>query len=278
MNIGCEHGFTRMANQWLDFFLPFSSCNLSHSETVVFLTVVRMTYGFGRKSHAMSGADLGKRSGLNWRTANKALRGLVDRGMVVCYTPPVGPRPGVYGPNKDYSGWASTLSSDNRVRRSTLSGDNRVTLSSDNSLDCPVTAVFSSGDPTLTSDCRTPKENSKETLLKNPPHNPPRGEEAVVEISCSIQEKVCSGVLRRIASTFGRVSDKYRQRVWAASAPVMSDVDRWASQFRDRFHHQLAQVENSWKADSASIKSPIALLVSRLEAEAMQLRKELEGR
>lgn len=252
---------------------------LTGAEIKIFLHLARMTWGFGRKSIGFSPSSCNLPIGPS--TARKALASLVGFGVLKCLVSPVGPNPGEYSikPVKEWTLPAQKRAAKDKSRSKTsgLPAQKRAASRSK-------TSGFSSAIPTPTSDCHTPKERSKERLLKKTPttpYIPQGGPNEVVEGDYleSLHNKVFSKVVAKIESRLGRIGDSIGQRLWAAlRPPANGDLNKWAKSLVDRFGRQLAQVENSWEENSSAIKSPVGLLVSRLETEIAQLRKETEGR
>ncbi|NCD26227.1 MAG: hypothetical protein EOL86_11645, partial [Deltaproteobacteria bacterium] len=99
-NPQCEHGFTRIANELLDAAL----LRLSAEETVMWLALVRVTYGYGRKEADVTREQLAGMCGQSPRTAARALAALAARGAL--YIQRNGPKPMTIRLEKDYEKWA----------------------------------------------------------------------------------------------------------------------------------------------------------------------------
>lgn len=263
--------FTKFFNEEMEALI---CAGLNGGELTVFLHIARLTWGFSRDCIGFKPSDLT----IPYSTARRALVALVSYGVINCLVDPVGPNPGKYsiGPFKNWN-----LPSQKRETNAKSLSKMRGLPSQKREASLSKMRDISSGIPTPTSDCQAPKENFKESLLKKTTPSIPQGGSAVEEGSFldKLHDKLFTNAVAKIESTLGRVNELASQRLWAAlRPPETGDIAKWSGQLIQRFRSQLAQVENAWADNSAAIKSPVGLLVARLETETAQLRKETEGR
>jgi phage replication O-like protein O len=96
-----ERGFVRIANELLEAIL---GAGLSHREQSVVFTIIRKTYGFGKKEDDMSAAQIGALCGVPRQHVTTTLNALAARNVIT-------KRPGTYGMivgiQKDHRKWIS---------------------------------------------------------------------------------------------------------------------------------------------------------------------------
>lgn len=97
----CEHGFTRIANELLDAFL-LAGKRLTKREALVWLAILRLTYGFNKKGDFISVRRLEKVTGIRFDHVHETVWRLKERGLIHLEK-----RDGrlFLGINKDYSLW-----------------------------------------------------------------------------------------------------------------------------------------------------------------------------
>ncbi len=97
----CEHGFTRIANELLDAFL-LAGKRLTKREALVWLAILRLTYGFNKKGDFISVRRLEKVTGIRFDHVHETVWKLKERGLIHLEK-----RDGrlFLGINKDYSLW-----------------------------------------------------------------------------------------------------------------------------------------------------------------------------
>lgn len=99
-----EGGYVRVANALFDAWLQASS-RLSKRESVVFMAVVRETYGWQRKIAPMTAATAARLTGFDASDCRKAISSLADQGLIVVENR--GRKNQQIGPQKDHSRWFS---------------------------------------------------------------------------------------------------------------------------------------------------------------------------
>lgn len=80
-------------------------CNLSGREFRIVLYVVRMTYGFKRKSAEISSSEMADFVGIDAGDSRRLLSLLCDRRILVKYSSHRGVKPASYGLEKDWEKW-----------------------------------------------------------------------------------------------------------------------------------------------------------------------------
>lgn len=94
-----ENGYLRIANE---LYEQIMLANFSKRELLVVLAIIRETYGYGRKSHRISGTQVGRMTGIPREHAARTIACLVRR-EVVLNQPHTGYN--VLGLNKNYHQW-----------------------------------------------------------------------------------------------------------------------------------------------------------------------------
>ncbi len=97
-----ENGFTRIANEILEkiYGEAFTS-----SELRIVLTVIRFTYGFNRKSHALSESFISKATGISIRHVKRDLAALISANVLLSVKEPTSSTSREIQFNKNYSDW-----------------------------------------------------------------------------------------------------------------------------------------------------------------------------
>lgn len=99
-----EDGFTRIANELLEALLGFG---LSGRQLHVALTVVRKTYGYGKKQDDMSASQIGQICGIERHHVTEVIGQLVKMNVLIRATGSYGI---VLGINKNYREWREKTS------------------------------------------------------------------------------------------------------------------------------------------------------------------------
>lgn len=94
-----EDGFVRIANELLEAILGF---DFSHREQSVVLTIIRKTYGYGKKEDDISAAQIGDMCGMARTHVTNALNLLAQRNVIVKRTGRFG---SIIGIQKDHRKW-----------------------------------------------------------------------------------------------------------------------------------------------------------------------------
>ena len=97
----CEHGFTRIANELLDAFLAAGRL-LTKREAMVWLAILRLTYGFNKKADFIPVRRIERMTGIRFDHVHETVWRLKRRGLIHLEK-----RDGrlFAGINKDYSRW-----------------------------------------------------------------------------------------------------------------------------------------------------------------------------
>lgn len=90
-----DDGYTRIANELLE---SLSCCNLTVRQLRVMLTIIRKTYGFGKKVDRISDSQLADVSGLSRQNVNKAKKELISMNYLILDGNKI-------GVNKEVSAW-----------------------------------------------------------------------------------------------------------------------------------------------------------------------------
>ncbi|WP_241253981.1 replication protein [Proteus vulgaris] len=90
-----DDGYTRIANELLE---SLSCCNLTVRQLRVMLTIIRKTYGFGKKVDRISDSQLADVSGLSRQNVNKAKKELISMNYLILEGNKI-------GVNKEVSAW-----------------------------------------------------------------------------------------------------------------------------------------------------------------------------
>jgi phage replication O-like protein O len=75
-----EEGFTRLANELLEAILGFG---FSHREVLVLFTIIRKTYGYGKKSDDISASQIGDMCGIARPHVTATLNSLAARNVIL---------------------------------------------------------------------------------------------------------------------------------------------------------------------------------------------------
>lgn len=97
-----ENGYTRIANEIMD---QISRTKLNGTQFRIVMTVLRYTYGFNRKEHAMSVSFLANATGLNKRQVQRELGVLVNASIILVVKEATFSSPAVIGFNKHFDQW-----------------------------------------------------------------------------------------------------------------------------------------------------------------------------
>lgn len=112
-----EDGFLRIANELYDAILafPFTARQLK-----VVMSIMRKTYGFGKKQDDISASQIGAMCGMSRNHATSTLNQLAALRVI---TKAAGVYGSVVGINKDYNGWVIASTESGRVSQSGTSPD-----------------------------------------------------------------------------------------------------------------------------------------------------------
>ena len=116
-----EQGFTTIANTLLDA-LPRARCNVR--EHIVLISIIRLTYGWNKKTDAISAGQISKATGIDRRNVQHVLAEL-ERRRFITVERQGGRRCSIIGIQKDYELWLETDVS--RDASSDVSPDARLT-------------------------------------------------------------------------------------------------------------------------------------------------------
>lgn len=97
-----ENGFTRIANEILEKLCGEA---FSSSEFRIVLTVIRFTYGFNRKSHALSETFIAGATGISIRHIKRELAALLSANVLLQVKKPTSGTSREIQFNKNYSDW-----------------------------------------------------------------------------------------------------------------------------------------------------------------------------
>lgn len=97
-----NNGFTKFSN---DFWSNIAKLNMNGSEHAVFDILVRNTLCFNRSETALSYSFIANGTGLNCKTAMRALKGLVEKGIAKIKVPAVGTHPQIVEIRVDKNGY-----------------------------------------------------------------------------------------------------------------------------------------------------------------------------
>jgi len=134
-----EDGFTRIANELYEAIL---AAPLTAAELKVMLAIMRLTYGYNRKSDAISYSQIASMTGLQRRTVIRCMQRLKEANVLVHQSRGPGRgHSGVWGIQKHYGQWQ--LNSDEAVTNRNSDAAVTNTRNSDG-------AVTRNGDPQVT--------------------------------------------------------------------------------------------------------------------------------
>jgi phage replication O-like protein O len=97
-----ENGYTPIANELLE---AIYAADFTATQLKLVLLIARYTYGFSRKSHAMSTAFMHQAIGGNERNMRRELQHLIDASVITVYTEASFKAPRELGINKNYQAW-----------------------------------------------------------------------------------------------------------------------------------------------------------------------------
>jgi phage replication O-like protein O len=145
-----EDGFTRIANELFEAMILKAPCRIP-SMFLIFMAVMRDTYGFGRKKAEISTERFKKLTGIDKRqNIYKAVKEAVEANLICVIGSDYKKNP-TYSIQKHYSKWCSVIGSDTRNRK-------RLQMVSE-----AITSVIGSDTPLYV------KETSKETIKETHP-------------------------------------------------------------------------------------------------------------
>jgi len=98
-----ENGFTRIANELLEALIK---TKIPGEEIRIIWAIIRKTYGFGKKTDRITLGQLESQTGIPKKRVHRLIGSLVAKNMIVKKKGRTGP---VYGINKRYKAWASTI-------------------------------------------------------------------------------------------------------------------------------------------------------------------------
>lgn len=101
-----ENGYTRIANELLE---QISAANFTASEYKIILTVIRLTYGFQRKSASVSLDTLADACNIHRRTVSKEIKKLIENGVLIEVSPADFFNPREIALNKNYEKWVAAI-------------------------------------------------------------------------------------------------------------------------------------------------------------------------
>jgi len=120
-----EDGHTQIPNQIIEALMRI---NLSAYETRVLFLVIRQTLGWNKKEDPISFSQMAKKTGLDRRLAARAMKGLIDRKIVIKRDDSYINK---YRFNKNFETWKDVISKDTSVYSDdTLSSKSMTKLSS----------------------------------------------------------------------------------------------------------------------------------------------------
>lgn len=101
-----ENGYTSIANELLE---QIYRRRFSASQLKILLLVIRFTYGFNRKTAALSNTFIAAGTGIHEITVSKEVGTLLRDNVLELYKKPSFHNSRVIGINKDYEGWRNHL-------------------------------------------------------------------------------------------------------------------------------------------------------------------------
>ena len=101
-----ENGYTSIANELLE---QLCRRRFSASQLKILLLVIRFTYGFNRKTAALSNTFISAGTGMHEITVSKEVGTLLRDNVLKLYKNPSFHSSRVIGINKDYDGWLNHL-------------------------------------------------------------------------------------------------------------------------------------------------------------------------
>ena len=101
-----ENGYTSIANELLE---QLYRRRFSASQLKILLLVIRFTYGFNRKTAALSNTFIASGTGMHEITVSKEVGTLLGDNVLKLYKKPSFHSSRVIGINKDYDGWLNHL-------------------------------------------------------------------------------------------------------------------------------------------------------------------------
>ena len=104
MTVQLENGYTKIANEILE---QIAKVKLNGTQFRIVMTVLRYTYGFNRKEHAMSVNFISQATGLNKRQVQRELSILIDESIIIVKKEATFSSAAVLGFNKHFDDWGS---------------------------------------------------------------------------------------------------------------------------------------------------------------------------
>ena len=101
-----ENGYTSIANELME---QLYSRRFSASQLKILLLVLRFTYGFNRKTAALSNTFIAAGTGIHEITVSKEIGTLLRDNVLNLYKKPSFHNSRIIGINKDYEGWRNHL-------------------------------------------------------------------------------------------------------------------------------------------------------------------------
>ena len=140
-----ENGYTSIANELLE---QFYRRRFSSSQLKILLLVIRFTYGFNRKTAALSNTFIASGTGMHEITVSKEVGTLLRDNVLKLHKKPSFHNSRIIGINKDYESWRNHLELAEALRVSEIF--DRVSETGENEL----------------ADTLTKKENIRKTNMK----------------------------------------------------------------------------------------------------------------
>ena len=140
-----ENGYTSIANELLE---QIYRRRFSASQLKILLLVIRFTYGFNRKTSALSNTFIAAGTGIHEITVSKEVGTLLRDNVLKLYKKPSFHNSRIIGINKDYESWLNHLELAEALRVSEIF--DRVSETGENGL----------------ADTLTKKENIRKTNIK----------------------------------------------------------------------------------------------------------------
>lgn len=114
-----EGGYTRLANEILEALCRY---RIRGEEMQCLLTVIRKTYGYGKKVDAISLSQFAAMTGLKRPNVVRALNGLLSKKILAVIKKDTTSISN-YSLNKDYSGWAAVIKKDTTPLAASINTD-----------------------------------------------------------------------------------------------------------------------------------------------------------
>ncbi|MFD1558326.1 replication protein [Paraburkholderia silviterrae] len=165
-----ENGYTRLANELMDALI---GARLTARQWAVLMAVIRKTYGFNKKSDDIGLSQLASMTGLAKAHVSVAVRGLVDRRILIREVGKFGHHIGV---NKRYQTWVEVTESvtpkastgdEGVTKLVTLNAPETIEISDQKMDEAQAPGVTESVTPTVTESV-TPETPSEGYQISNP--------------------------------------------------------------------------------------------------------------